>query len=186
MTGSPIGSVCTSTSAADQIVDDDGLPSGTFSRSGVGFARTNRRHLGGGDLVRTAAAKNELLLGRSRPACARRRAASFGSRSPDRRARIRAASSRHRDRVGRAAIGNTAQTARRPRALRPTRCRASGSRRESAAALRALRSASVSSMRRTNWPPCRARQQPVEQRGAHAADVQIAGGTGSEAGANGH
>src|SRR5688572_27408223 len=28
--------------------------------------------------------------------------------------------------------------------------------------------------------------EPVEQRGPHAADVQIAGGTRSEAGANGH
>jgi hypothetical protein len=46
------------------------------------------------------------------------------------------------------------------------------------------RSRSVSSMRRMNCPPRAARLQPAVQRGACAADVQEAGGTGGETGAD--
>ena len=89
----------------------------------------------------------------------------------------RRAAARCARRRGRAApTGGRARRRRRRRRLRPS---ASPSHRRSslmAASDAAVeRSRSVSSTRRMNVPPCVAREQPVEERRARVADVQVAG-----------
>ena len=71
---------------------------------------------------------------------------------------------------------------RRPRALRPSRGRATACRRGCRSTMSPDdRSTSVSSMRSTKTPPVLPGVEPVEQRRAGAADVQVAGGRRGEA-----
>ena len=80
-----------------------------------------------------------------------------------------------------APTGDTGRARRRRPAPRPSRARASADPRGcSASDSRVDRSASVSSMRRMNVPSVAVRQQPVEQRRAGVADVQLAGGAGAK------
>ena len=149
----------------------------------LGHAEADGRPLAGGDpRLRLLGRQAPAGAGVARRASGRERVLALGLELRGRAEAVvglrrrRAAPSRTTRRGAAARTAGTARARRRRPAPRPSRARASAGRAGwPASDSRVERSTSVSSMRRMNVPPRAAREQPVEQRRAGVADVQLAG-----------
>ncbi len=177
------------------------------------WKRTSPRTTSGNTTSRSAGTRNRMTafspfsirrratsagMSRQRPAILRRQAGGqrllpvgfelFGScRSSGTPGRATAAPRCARGRCGTARSGGRGRRRRPPRRLRSSRAPSTGCPRGSPPRRRVEdRSRSVSSTRRMNVPPCAAREQPVEERGAGVAHVELPGGAGRKPDAHRH
>ena len=178
MTGSPMTSVWKRTSPRTASSKTTSRPSGTRNRiagrSPAAMRAAPARAKGGGRCPRSAPG----VQPRAPPGVRRRAVRS--SRSSNRRARRRAAPSRRTGTGAAARTGGTVRAGRRYRALRPIRARASEGREDRRLGF-ARRSLDVGVLdAEDERAALAARKQPVEQRRARVADVELAGRAGCE------